>query len=58
MLMMIENGTRGGTCNAIYRYTKANNKYMKNYDQNTESSLLQYLDTNHLYGGQCHKNCL
>ena len=37
MLMMVEKGIRGGMCHAIYRYAKANNKYMKNYDKNTES---------------------
>ena len=38
MLMMIEEGIRGGMCNAVYRYAKAYNKYMNNYDKNTESS--------------------
>ena len=37
MLIMFEEGIRGGMCQAIYRYAKANNKYMKNYDENKES---------------------
>ena len=50
MLLMIEKGTRGGICQATHRYAKANNKYMKNYNKNIESSYIQYLDTDNLYG--------
>ena len=32
MLLMVEKGIRGGICHAIYRYVKANNKHMKNYN--------------------------
>ena len=31
MPLMVEKGTRGEICQAIHRYAKANNKYMKNY---------------------------
>ena len=50
MLLMVEKETRGGICLAIHRYVKANNKYMKNYDENNESSYIEYLDANNLYG--------
>ena len=50
MLLMVEKGIRGGICDCIYRYTKINNKYMKEYDKNKESSYLQYWDVNNLFG--------
>ena len=49
MLMMFEDGIRGGMCQAVHRYYKANNKYMNSYDKNKISFLL-YLDANNLYG--------
>ena len=50
MLLMVEEGIRGGICHSIQRYAKANNKYMKGYNNNEELSYIQYLDTNNLYG--------
>ena len=50
MLLMIEEGIRGGVCHAVHQYAKANNIYMKNYDSSKESSYIQYLDANNLYG--------
>ena len=50
MLLMVEEGIRGGICHSIHRYAKANNKYMKNYNKDEESSYIQYLDANNLYG--------
>ena len=38
MLMMIEKGIRVGMYHVIYRHAKVNNKNMKNYDKNRESS--------------------
>ena len=50
MLLMVEEGIRGGICHSVHRYAKANNKYMKNYNNNEESSYIKYLDANNLYG--------
>ena len=55
MLLMIEEGIRGGICHAVHRYAKANNKYIKNYDKSKESSCIQYLDANNLYGAAMSK---
>ena len=48
MLNVFEEGIRGGICEATYRYAKANNKYMKNYDKNKESSFVIHDDANNL----------
>ena len=55
MLLMVEEGIRGGICHSIHRYAKANNKYMKYYKNNEESSYIQYLDANNLYGWAMYK---
>ena len=50
MLLMVEEGIRGGICHSIHRHAKVNNKYMENYNKNEESLYIQYLDANNLYG--------
>ena len=50
MLIMEEKGIRGGVCNATLKYAEANNKYMKDYDENIASSFLEYIDANNLCG--------
>ena len=48
--MMFERGIRGGITHISKRYAEANNKYMKSYNPDEESSYIQYLDANNLYG--------
>ena len=50
MLLMFEKGIRGGMCQVSHNYAKANNKYMKYHDKNKESTYVEYLDANNLYG--------
>ena len=45
MLLMVEKGVRGEICHAT-----TNNKYMKEYNKDNESSYIMYLDANNLYG--------
>ena len=49
MLLMVEKVIRGRICQSVFRYAKANNKYMKDYDANKELSYLQNWDVNNLY---------
>ena len=46
---MVGKGIRGGICDSIYQYAKANDKYMRDYDKKI-LSYIQYWDVNNLYG--------
>ena len=48
-LMVKKKGITGGIYHSIYWYTKANNRYMKYYGKNKESSYIQYVYVNNLY---------
>ena len=50
MQNFIEKGVRGGISTITHRYAQANNKYMKNYDPQKDSSYIPCLDANNLYG--------
>ena len=50
VLLMVEKCIVGGIVYSIYRYVKANDKYMKDYDINKESSYIQYWEVNNYYG--------
>ena len=50
MLMMFEQGIRGGISHISKRYAEVNNKYMKDFDESKPSTFIQYLDANNLYG--------
>ena len=51
MLLMFERGIRGGITQAVCKYAAANNPYMGDkFDPNEDTTYLQYLDANNLYG--------
>ena len=50
MHLFIEKGLRGGISYIANRYSRANNKFMKDYNSEAESKHMLYLDANNLYG--------
>ena len=49
MYLFIEKELGGGICYIAKRCSKANNKYMKDYDPKKPSKFITYLDMNNLY---------
>ena len=50
MYLFIEKRLGGGISYIAKRHSKANDKYMKNYDPTKLSIYIPYLDMNNLYG--------
>ena len=51
MLLIFERGIRGGITQTVRKYASANNKYMRDkFNPNKDTTYLQYLDANNLYG--------
>ena len=50
MFQFIEKGMDGRISCIANRHGKANNKYMKEYDEKAPSKYIMYLDANNLYG--------
>ena len=49
MYLFFEESKRGAVSSAMKRYSKANNKYMNDYDPEKPSTYIEYLDKNGLY---------
>ena len=48
-MLLIDKKISRGICHTIYRYGKANNKYVKNYDESRKLSYIKYWKVNNLY---------
>ena len=51
MLLLVGNCTGVGIRHGIYQYVKANNKYIKDYEENKHSSYIKYWDNTGEYNG-------
>ena len=50
IFQFIENGMCGGVSCIANLHGKANNKYIKDYDKESPSKYVMYLDANNIYG--------
>ena len=50
MYLFVEKGMTGGISYIVKRFSKANNKYIKSYDNSKPRKYITYLDANNLYG--------
>ena len=51
MMLFHERDKPGGIAGIMgTRHVKENNKYLKNYDENSDNIFLEYFDANNLYG--------
>ena len=50
MYLLFQKGIRGGVSTITNRYSKANNKYMEDFNPHQSSKFIQCLDANYLYG--------
>ena len=50
MYTIVDKGKRGGMVQASRRHVEANNSYMKEHDPSKETSYVEYVDANNLYG--------
>ncbi|KAJ4430672.1 hypothetical protein ANN_19263 [Periplaneta americana] len=50
MLLLFEQGIRGGICQCVTRHAVANDPKRENYDNSKSPSAIYYVDANNLYG--------
>ena len=57
MHLFIEKEMRGGISYIAKKHSKANNKYMKCYNEHKGSKFIMHLDADNIYGWVLKQNC-